>query len=39
VPYQSESDDFGTIRFVSLRRIKWYQNHPNLITQSCDITF
>jgi len=34
---QSESHDFGTIRFVSMRRIEWYQNHMILIVGSIDI--
>jgi len=34
VNYWSESYDFGTIRFVSMRRIEWYQNHVILINSS-----
>jgi hypothetical protein len=31
---RSESDNFCTIRFISMIRIEWYKNHPILITES-----
>ena len=36
--YRSESHDFGTIRFVSMWRIEWYQTYMILIDGSQDIT-